>query len=277
MRDHGASLGLSLDLTLKQYGGRGLDPLVSAFKAESGATDTSGLNALIKYVRGEGLINNFVIYPMKSAQNAGSGSTVYGLGGLTALDATLVNSPTWGATGITFNGTTQYGMLTDFLATETLTVFQRMASSYAAADNLDTLLSQWDTGANDRSWSMEWNGAGGGSLLLNRSLDGGAVNFESYSTPKANFDNLDVCAVAQWIDGGTRACWSNKVSESLSLEAGSAQTARKNSAAKIGIMCGFTSGTAQRYAPGLVKSSAFLTGTVTTTQRETITDFINAL
>src|SRR6056297_2999065 len=70
-----------------------IEPEVQAFAAESGATDLTGLNTLTRYLKQEGLYDNFVIYPMKSAQNAGSGATVYGLGGLNTNDMTLVNSP----------------------------------------------------------------------------------------------------------------------------------------------------------------------------------------
>jgi hypothetical protein len=85
-----------------------IDSDVQAFATESGATDLTGLNNLAVYLKGEGLYSNFVIYPMKSAQNAGSGSTVYGLGGLTTVDLTIVASAPWTSAGIDCNGTTQW-------------------------------------------------------------------------------------------------------------------------------------------------------------------------
>ena len=102
------TIGLGLGLT------KGVRPLldadVKAFKEESGATSVGGLNNLVRYLKSESLYDNFVIYPMKSAQNAGSGSTVYGLGGLTSNNMTLVNSPTWGSGGVTFaSASSQYG------------------------------------------------------------------------------------------------------------------------------------------------------------------------
>jgi len=84
-----------------------LDPDVLAFAAESGATDLTGLNNLVVYLKGEGLYSDFVIHPMKSAQNAGSGDTVYGLGGI-SVDLTRVGAPSWAAGGFTINGTTQW-------------------------------------------------------------------------------------------------------------------------------------------------------------------------
>jgi len=106
----------------------GLDSDVQAFETESGATDLTGLNNLVVYLKGEGLYSNFVIYPMKSAQNAGSGSTVYSLGGITTNDMTLVNSPTWGASGLAFNGTTQAGRVSDYTGGGSFTLFARVSN-----------------------------------------------------------------------------------------------------------------------------------------------------
>jgi len=81
---------------------------IAAFAAESGATDLTGLTNLVTYLKQEDLYDNFVIYPMKSAQNAGSGSTVYGLGGLTTSDLTIVAGAPWTSAGIDCNGTNQW-------------------------------------------------------------------------------------------------------------------------------------------------------------------------
>lgn len=58
------------------------------------------------FVRGMktlGLWQNMVSWPMRSYQNAGTGSTAYSLGGLGTFDSTLVNSPPWGTDGIVTN------------------------------------------------------------------------------------------------------------------------------------------------------------------------------
>jgi hypothetical protein len=41
-----------------------------------------------------------VCWPLRSSQNAGTGTTAYSLGGLGTFDGTLVDGPTWGADGI---------------------------------------------------------------------------------------------------------------------------------------------------------------------------------
>jgi len=265
-------LGLGLQIPTRSLGG--LDPAVTAFASASGATDLTGLNNLIVYLKAQNLYDNFVIYPMKSAQNAGTGATVYSLGGLTTNNMTLVNSPTWGASGVTFNGTNQHGEIADFLGSDTLTVFDRFTIN-VPQDNDDEIINQWDTGANQRSWRLAQVNTG--ELSLSRDPTGNFSSPEVYTMSDNPFDNTDVTAVCEWVDGGSRSAWANKASQSLSLASGSAQTSRLNSTAKIGIMASFTNGTAQRLSSGLQTASAFVHGALTTAQRETITDYINAL
>jgi hypothetical protein len=49
-----------------------------------------------------GLWNSMVCWPLRSSQNAGSGTTAYSLGGLGTFNGTLVGGslPTWGANGV---------------------------------------------------------------------------------------------------------------------------------------------------------------------------------
>jgi hypothetical protein len=49
-----------------------------------------------------GLWNSMVCWPLRSSQNAGSGTTAFSLGGLGQFDGTLVNAPVWEANGMTF-------------------------------------------------------------------------------------------------------------------------------------------------------------------------------
>lgn len=48
-----------------------------------------------------GLWSNMVCWPLRSTQNAGTGTTAYSLGGLGTFDGTLVDGPVWGPDGIT--------------------------------------------------------------------------------------------------------------------------------------------------------------------------------
>ena len=66
------------------------------------ATAKSQINAFVKGVKNLGLYNSMVCWPLRSSQNAGTGTTAYSLGGLGSYNGTLVNSPSWGVDGITF-------------------------------------------------------------------------------------------------------------------------------------------------------------------------------
>jgi hypothetical protein len=68
--------------------------------------DAIGRFEVCLFVRGMktlGLWQNMVSWPMRSYQNVGTGSTVYSLGGLGTFNGSMINSPTWGNNGITFN------------------------------------------------------------------------------------------------------------------------------------------------------------------------------
>ena len=73
-----------------------------AFINASGATARAEINHFVKGVKKLNLYSSMVCWPLRSTQNAGTGSTAYSLGGLGTYNGTLVNGPTWGADGITF-------------------------------------------------------------------------------------------------------------------------------------------------------------------------------
>jgi hypothetical protein len=82
-----------------------LDPDASAFIATSGATDETAINRFVIGIKNLGLWNDIVCWPLRSAQNAGTGSTAYSLGGLGTYNGTLVNGPTWDTDGVVFAST----------------------------------------------------------------------------------------------------------------------------------------------------------------------------
>jgi hypothetical protein len=256
---------------------RTIDPLVYEYAAASGATDLIPLDNLFKYVIAQGLWSNFRIYPQKSAQNAGSGSTVYGAGGLTSNNGTLIGSPTWGAGGITFDTSTQLMRIADFLGSTTLTVWVRRNGS---ATNGTALIAQYDIGANQRSFFVGETGAAVDSIGLRRSADGTLANDESYRSAANEWLSTDITIIAQWIDGGARFCWRNNTSVAVPfLNVGTNQTTRHNSTADITQNAFLNNNSPLSFMGGEYTALAFLEGstTPTTTQRETITDLINAL
>jgi hypothetical protein len=85
-----------------------IDADAQAFITTSGATDVEGIDQFVKGVKNLGLYNSMVCWPLRSTQNAGTGTTAYSLGGLGTYNGTLVNGPVWTTNGITFGGNTQY-------------------------------------------------------------------------------------------------------------------------------------------------------------------------
>ena len=89
----------------------GFDADAAAYFERAGVTDATAktqINAFVKGVKDLGLYSNMVSWPLRSAQNAGTGATAYSLGGLGTYDFTLNNSPSRDANGITTNGTNQW-------------------------------------------------------------------------------------------------------------------------------------------------------------------------
>jgi hypothetical protein len=87
---------------------RGYDADATAFAAASGATDVAALSAFVKGVKELGLWSSMVCWPLRSTQNAGTGTTAFSLGGLGTYNGTLVNGPTWGSDGIDTSPSTSY-------------------------------------------------------------------------------------------------------------------------------------------------------------------------
>lgn len=73
-------------------------------KSGSGATilpePLKQINKFVVGVKKLGLWNSMVCWPMRSIHNAGTGSTVYSLGGQGVFNGALTNSPMWNSKGI---------------------------------------------------------------------------------------------------------------------------------------------------------------------------------
>jgi hypothetical protein len=79
----------------------------AAYFTRAGVTDATAkaqINAFVKGVKDLGLWSSMISWPLRSSQNAGTGTTAYSLGGLGTYNATLSASPTWGTTGVSFSG-----------------------------------------------------------------------------------------------------------------------------------------------------------------------------
>ena len=81
---------------------RGIDPDAADFCSRSGASDRAAVSAFVRGVKDLGLYESMVCWPLRSTQNAGTGTTAYSLGGLGTYNGTLTNGPAWGNDGIAF-------------------------------------------------------------------------------------------------------------------------------------------------------------------------------
>jgi hypothetical protein len=103
----------------------GYDADAVAYFERAGVTDGTAkgqINAFVKGIKDLGLYNSMACWPLRSSQNAGTGTTAYSLGGLGIYNGTLVNGPSWTTDGIdhtasSFQTTTFPISLVDYGAT----------------------------------------------------------------------------------------------------------------------------------------------------------------
>jgi hypothetical protein len=84
-----------------------LDRDAREFFARANITDAAArtqLNGFVRGVKTLGLWSSMVCWPLRSSQNAGTGTTAYSLGGLGTFNGTLVSGPVWGVNGTVFTG-----------------------------------------------------------------------------------------------------------------------------------------------------------------------------
>ena len=103
------------------------DTDASAFFNTAGVSKTDAKQQISRFVTGIkdlGLWSSMVCWPLRSSQNAGTGTTAYSLGGLGTFNGTLVNEPTWGADGVIFDGSNEYILGSSSISTNnTATIF----------------------------------------------------------------------------------------------------------------------------------------------------------
>ena len=289
-------LGTTTVTGVRRGAGLIYDSDVAAFQKDSGATQVGPILALVDYLKAESLWDYARFYPMKSAQNAGSGSTVYGLGGLTSNNMTLVNSPTWGSDGVTFDGSTQYGQSD----TGDLSVYDEAAVFLRAAP---TLASAADSGyairccvGNYRSATPA--GTSGYALGGATGLLGGETIAIVYTVTSDTSDGgrrlgsslyswaaeEDYTAVYQ--TGDLNAIWKNKTSVAIDRQAAVTTTSSLGPSDLGSSIDGLVVGGQRNNGTIVATTGAGDVSLVllyagnaalTTTQREAITDLINAL
>ena len=273
-------LGSTAVAAIKRGTDRVYDADVAAFQKASDAADVTGIMDLVDYLKGQSLWDYARFYPMKSSQNAGSGSTVYGLGGRNSINMTLVNSPTWGSDGVTFNGSTQYGDCGRLFNGCNITAFASLRY-LSAVETTAVWFGQYSGTLNQRSFAAAVAGAEAAlPIRLYRFPNGTSSPLEVYDALSASYPTSSQQVLTVSWDGSDVGLWIEKESQTLTLSLGTPQSSFYNANQSV-----FFAGSNDNGSLGLpsnIESSAFLflTGTgvaPTTTQRETITDLINAL
>ena len=125
---------------------RSLDPDAAAFCARSGASDRAALSAFVRGVKDLGLWDSMVCWPLRSTQNAGTGTTAYSLGGLGTYNGSLINGPVWGTSGILFDAasTTHITTQLDVIGLRKFTVMAA-TEQRAQVGVADAIMSAWGT------------------------------------------------------------------------------------------------------------------------------------
>jgi hypothetical protein len=122
------------------------DADASAYFSTAGVTNTAGRQQISRFVTGIkdlGLYNSMVCWPLRSSQNAGTGTTAYSLGGLGTFNGTLVNGPTWGVDGVTFLGASNTHITTP-LDVQNLRQFTALVvANQTTYVSLDVLMAAW--------------------------------------------------------------------------------------------------------------------------------------
>jgi len=116
-------------LPVNRIKNRLFDADARTFFATAGVTDRVArgqINAFALGIKNLGLWSSIVCWPLRSSQNAGTGTTAYSLGGLGTFNGTLTNGPTWGVDGIVFDGSND--VITTSLTTQ-FTDFTAMATA----------------------------------------------------------------------------------------------------------------------------------------------------
>lgn len=93
----------------RSFGGISYDADALAYFATAGITDATAktqINDFVVGMKGIGIWSNMVCWPLRSSQNAGTGTTVYSLGGLGTYNATIAGGASWGSGGIALTSST---------------------------------------------------------------------------------------------------------------------------------------------------------------------------
>lgn len=171
-----------------------LDSDARAFAAASGATDVRALSAFAKGVKGMGLWTNMVCWPLRSSQNAGTGTTAFSFGGLGVFNVTLTNGPTWGSGGITFaSASTQFLNLPSGFGSANIN-YAGFGAASVTGTGTNRLFSIENGGSNNRNGFTAWRFGGTSNVAFSapyQSLDISTSDADSSAAVRVMAFNID--------------------------------------------------------------------------------------
>ena len=172
----------------------GYDADAAAYFERAGVTDATAkgqINAFVKGTKDLGLYNSMVSWPLRSAQNAGTGATAYSLGGFGTFDGTLTNGPTWGANGIVFDATNKLISVSSSLGN---TIRSGFCCKLSPSNSFNQVLIEFTTGIVSGSYFIfRFNGqtgfgVAGPVLTLTRNLVNSSNGSDSRSINLTSFE-----------------------------------------------------------------------------------------
>jgi hypothetical protein len=129
----------------------------------SDSTPRQQIRDFAKGVNDLGLWNSMVCWPLRSTQNAGTGTVAYSLGGLGTFDGTLVNGPAWGASGIEFVGASGTHIVTSLFTAATN---KFLAGAVVTNDTGEGAVISNDDIASNRLWNRSNAGISSGTTAV---------------------------------------------------------------------------------------------------------------
>jgi hypothetical protein len=228
----------TLDIDTKRYLNR-----VNTYRSLSGIpaitdTDAVDIDNFVIGLKDLGIWHNSICFLMRGQHNVGAGTTINSIGGQSNINGTLVNSPTWSLSGITFSGTNHItALLGRTIQTSEVSIasvcnsagpqagftngfnYQLSISTNSYSVNGFSFVSQ---GSNGSSWIIEGNQSSSAASTTSinnqtnrfqggRLFSGGTQNYLNGSTTTSAtvrnnqiFDRIQICG--RWNEGATPQC-----------------------------------------------------------------------
>jgi hypothetical protein len=218
-------LGLGLRLGTGTFAG--FDADAAAYFDRAGVTDAtakSQINAFVKGMKDLNLYNNMVCWPLRSVQNAGTGTTAYSLGGLQLANATM-SGGSWSANGFTLSGS-QQGSASISSLSQNLTLLICAAGDGTTYDGFPHILgvqssSTWAS----NQMTIASNGGAADCQPFFRNSDNAGSTTSSAIVNSLSGSTSFAFLSGQFVLGGTLSAKNHRTNTSVSTTAPSSGTA----------------------------------------------------